>query len=145
MDKLNYSGVFQRFQSVLDRSQVFLLPAEALSLRLRREERRVKKHVARARRQGLAATLTLESWLAILEAHDWSCAFCDGPFESIEHVIPLHDGGGTTAENCVPACISCNELRDWVFRGIVGLRLAREGERMDVIADLIQLAVSSEQ
>lgn len=136
MNELNYSSYFQEFQSGLDR--VYLLPAQALSIQ-RREERRVQKHLSRSRKQGVAATLTLEEWLAILDAHDWKCAYCEGPFESVEHVIPLHFGGGTTAENCVPACIACNRLRDWVFRGIAGLAQARELGQMDVIADLLVL------
>ena len=116
------------------------LPEMARSLRLSREGRRVAKHTRRARKQGLAGTLTDEEWLAVLEKHGWSCAFCGGPFESLEHRVPLHQGGGTTAQNCVPACISCNDLRDWVYRGIAGVEIARETNRLHVIADLLELS-----
>ena len=37
-----------------------------------------------------------------------SCIYCGKPSESIDHVIPRCQGGLSTTENCVPACLSCN-------------------------------------
>ena len=37
-----------------------------------------------------------------------SCIYCGKPSESIDHVIPRSQGGLSTTENCVPACLSCN-------------------------------------
>jgi len=37
-----------------------------------------------------------------------SCIYCGNPSESIDHVIPRCQGGLSTTENCVPACLSCN-------------------------------------
>ena len=37
-----------------------------------------------------------------------SCIYCGRPSESIDHVIPRSQGGLSTTENCVPACLSCN-------------------------------------
>ena len=37
-----------------------------------------------------------------------SCIYCGKPSESIDHVIPQSQGGLSTTENCVPACLSCN-------------------------------------
>ena len=37
-----------------------------------------------------------------------SCIYCGKPSESIDHVLPLSQGGLNTTENCVPACLSCN-------------------------------------
>ena len=34
--------------------------------------------------------------------------YCGKPSESIDHVIPQSQGGLSTTENCVPACLSCN-------------------------------------
>lgn len=130
MSEVDYSADVQTIQRIL-------IPAEAWSLRVKREDGRIRKHTTRARKRGLEATLTVEEWLGILERHGWGCAFCGGPFESIEHVVPLHYGGGTTAGNCVPACLECNELRDWVFRGIAGVEKARRLDRMEVVGDLI--------
>ena len=37
-----------------------------------------------------------------------SCIYCGKPSESIDHVVPRSQGGLSTTENCVPACLSCN-------------------------------------
>ena len=105
-------GVSMSDKPVLDStpSSSFLL--SAMLPVLRREMRRVLTHRKRAAKKGLPATLSFREWLVILEFYGWSCAFCKGPFESIEHVVPLRDGGGTTAVNCVPACLGCNAGRE---------------------------------
>ena len=72
-----------------------------------REMDRVKGQIQRARTLDAQATLTLTDWLMTLEQFDWHCAYClDRPFEIMSHLIPL-PRGGTTPENCVPACYSC--------------------------------------
>ena len=51
-----------------------------------------------------------------------SCIYCGKPSESIDHVLPRSQGGLSTTENCVPACLSCNghksdaEVFDWYRR-----------------------------
>ena len=73
-----------------------------------REIDRVKAQVQRARSLQADATLTLVDWLTILEQFCWSCAYClSKPFEVMSHVTPL-PRGGTTPDNCVPACYSCS-------------------------------------
>ena len=37
-----------------------------------------------------------------------SCIYCGKPSESIDHILPRSQGGLSTTENCVPACLSCN-------------------------------------
>ena len=37
-----------------------------------------------------------------------SCIYCGKPSESIDHVLPQSQGGLSTTENCVPACLACN-------------------------------------
>ena len=37
-----------------------------------------------------------------------NCIYCGKPSESIDHVLPRSQGGLSTTENCVPACLSCN-------------------------------------
>jgi 5-methylcytosine-specific restriction endonuclease McrA len=77
-------------------------------LLLIREIDRVKSQVQHARSLEAEATLTLVDWLLILEQFAWLCAYCQSkPFEIMSHVIPL-PRGGTTPENCVPACYSCS-------------------------------------
>jgi 5-methylcytosine-specific restriction endonuclease McrA len=77
-------------------------------LLLIREIDRVKSQVQHARSLEAEATLTLVGWLLILEQFEWQCAYCRcKPFEIMSHVVPL-PRGGTTPENCVPACYSCS-------------------------------------
>lgn len=77
-----------------------------------REARRVQFHLDRAVGQRRLATLTIAQWMHILDRFHWRCAYCeDGPYEALEHVVPLVLGGGTTADNCVPACRMCNSLK----------------------------------
>jgi HNH endonuclease len=65
-----------------------------------------------ANRLKLPATLTMKEWLATLEYFGWSCAYCvRGPFDLLEHFMPLSRGGGTTKDNCVPACYGCNTIK----------------------------------
>lgn len=50
------------------------------------------------------------------------CAYCGGPFNAIDHVIPLSKGGTHWPANLRPACKSCNShksasnWREWKFK-----------------------------
>lgn len=50
------------------------------------------------------------------------CAYCGGPFETIDHVISLYKGGKHCLSNLRPACRSCNsskqieDLVSWLKR-----------------------------
>jgi 5-methylcytosine-specific restriction endonuclease McrA len=47
-----------------------------------------------------------------LEHFGWRCAYCGAqPFTDLDHFVALATGGGTTADNCVPACAACNNLK----------------------------------
>ena len=72
-------------------------------------KRIVAKNIHRARMVGNKATLTIEEWRNILELHNWTCFYCKvKPYVVLEHKTPICKGGGTTADNCVPACVECN-------------------------------------
>src|SRR5438874_10825066 len=72
-----------------------------------REIDRVKAQLQRARTIHAEATLTLVDWLTTLEYFHWQCAYCASkPFQVLSHLIQL-PLGGTTPENCVPACYAC--------------------------------------
>lgn len=113
-----------------------LLPARCqTSIDIQRK--RVHKQNRRAERMGLEATLTLPQWLAVLEAHGWLCYFCQGPYESVEHLVPLSWGGGSSADNCVPCCVACNNARGTVSAGIKHqYKLLAEGKAW-LITDLL--------
>lgn len=67
----------------------------------------------RAKKKGLPATLTVEQWEVIKIAYGNRCAYCGKKPGQLtqDHVIPLSKGGGTIAENIVPACKSCNSKK----------------------------------
>jgi 5-methylcytosine-specific restriction endonuclease McrA len=53
--------------------------------------------------------LTLAEWLQTLADFRGLCAYCqERPFAHLEHFIPIDAGGGTTLDNCIPACGQCN-------------------------------------
>jgi len=57
----------------------------------------------------LVRTLTLPQWIATLDYFRWKCAYCQKePYQAFEHFIPMSLGGGTTVDNCVPACARCD-------------------------------------
>ena len=53
--------------------------------------------------------------------HRWqsqqlSCFYCDGPCESVDHVIPIARGGTHFEGNLVPCCRKCNGSKsDWLL------------------------------
>jgi hypothetical protein len=84
-----------------------LAGSEENYLLLIREINRVEAQLFKARSLRVAATLTIVDWLIILNTCEWHCAYCElKPFQVMSHVLPLLCGG-TTIENCVPACYSC--------------------------------------
>ncbi|SRR6266568_3496858 len=72
----------------------------------------INAQLYRAKSHGLPATLTLPQWLEKLQHFGNHCAYCQvNSIEVIEHYIPISQGGGTTDENCLPACRSCNSQK----------------------------------
>ncbi len=95
-------------------SETVLCPA-CKTMDALREDKIVRAHLTRARSMGKAATLTLAEWLHAVKDHRGYCAYCRiNPYEVLEHFVPLARGGGTTAQNCVPACSSCNTSKGGV-------------------------------
>lgn len=72
---------------------------------------RVSMARARTEKLGLASDLTFEQWTQTLEYYNYSCAYCGGGFEALDHFMPVVRGGGTTWSNCVPACQHCNSVK----------------------------------
>ena len=69
----------------------------------------VKTQLARARKNKTEATLTVKQWQSTVEHFGGKCAYCQrDPMEVLDHFIPISQGGGTTEDNCVPVCDSCN-------------------------------------
>jgi 5-methylcytosine-specific restriction endonuclease McrA len=63
--------------------------------------------------------LTIEEWVAILSKYRHHCAYCgcrlgEGEGEerpTVDHVIPLSQGGKHSKDNIVPACKHCNNAK----------------------------------
>ena len=70
---------------------------------------KIRHHLKRAMVAGAIATLTTDEWIGTINYYNGMCAYClNLPGTVIEHYIPLELGGGTTKENCIPACHGCN-------------------------------------
>ena len=66
----------------------------------------------RARKRSLPNTLTPEETEDIVKYFRGECSVCSDTFEHLDHFIPLSSGcGGTTKENVVPMCGSCNKSK----------------------------------
>lgn len=75
-------------------------------------EQKIRGQNQRAKQAGAIHDLTLAQWLETLEYFNHKCAYCGKhDYEFIEHYLPVHVAG-TTVSNCVPACASCNALKD---------------------------------
>jgi 5-methylcytosine-specific restriction endonuclease McrA len=98
----------------------------------------VQIHLSRARKAGTEATLTFNQWKRAVEYFNYRCAYCvEYPYEVLEHYIPLTLGGGTTADNCVPACSSCNNRKGNVMPEIFA-RYFRQ-ENLIRVRDFLEL------
>src|SRR6266700_5958556 len=69
----------------------------------------LSSHLKRAMDASTPATLAPIEWIASLAYFGGKCAYCrHRPIQVLEHFLPIALGGGTTADNCVPACHRCN-------------------------------------
>lgn len=71
------------------------------------ESYRIARHKEESYRKGRPYQLLLREWAETLRYYHWRCAYCDGPFESLDHFLPVSQGGATWVGNVVPACLSC--------------------------------------
>lgn len=69
-------------------------------------------HRRRARKAKAAINdFTHAQWVAMQEAYDHRCAYCETPAKghlTQDHLMPIIKGGNHTMRNIVPACRSCN-------------------------------------
>jgi 5-methylcytosine-specific restriction endonuclease McrA len=71
---------------------------------------RIRRQTRRARKAGLARTLTPAQWNHILNEFNNTCAYCGIGDKKLhqEHFIALSIGGEYTHDNIIPACGNCN-------------------------------------
>lgn len=75
------------------------------------EAKKVSCHNNRAHKRGTAGKLYAMEWAFILAHHGFRCAYCGRMYESMDHIIPIANGGGTTFTNVLPACHDCNQKK----------------------------------
>lgn len=62
---------------------------------------------------------------AVFGRDEYTCQYCAGPAESIDHVLPRSRGGGHTWDNVVACCRRCNVRKGSRLPSEAGLTLAR--------------------
>lgn len=75
-----------------------------------RDSLKISKAIRLARQAGLPNDFTKENWVQTKAYWNGQCAYCGKePAQlTMDHVIPLVLGGGTTRNNIVPCCLTCN-------------------------------------
>jgi 5-methylcytosine-specific restriction endonuclease McrA len=72
----------------------------------------IEKHHVRALSAGVVSTLTEGEWLAILDAQEGRCLYCDDrTWLTVEHLIPISRRGENTAANVIAVCSLCNSQK----------------------------------
>lgn len=76
----------------------------------------------RMKLENMPDTLTPSETSLLISHFNHKCAICESDYEQLDHFIPVTTGqGGTTKENTVPLCVSCNLSKgrqnpfDWKF------------------------------
>lgn len=83
-----------------------------------------KRHTLTHKRRAEAAGVRHVEYSREAIAARWrdKCAYCDGPFQHLDHVTPISRGGEDVESNMVPACAACNlskgalTLAEWALR-----------------------------
>lgn len=71
----------------------------------------VVKRAGRRHRHGAKFAgpgVTAQEFRDLIKMYDGRCAYCGGPYETMDHVTPISRGGLHIVDNLVPACRKCN-------------------------------------
>jgi 5-methylcytosine-specific restriction endonuclease McrA len=72
---------------------------------------RIRTHNRRCAKR--ANTYTVAEWFKTLEVFNNQCAYCGSDYNlTMDHVVPIIEGGTNTFRNIVPACKSCNSQKN---------------------------------
>ena len=88
--------------------------------RLKRGQNRIwskfkaKNSRRRAEQHGLTDHFTPEQWLNLIQFYNNQCVFCpqNKTGLTVDHVIPLAEGGQNVIENIQPLCRTCRDFFD---------------------------------
>jgi|GEM_PF-823606 len=75
-----------------------------------REQGKIARARRRAKQLGAPGLISVNEWMALLEAADYCCACCGrkGETQTMDHIIPLSSGGSIDIDNVQPLCLNCN-------------------------------------
>ncbi len=74
-------------------------------------EQRAAAHYARALKAGSDTDYDPSAWLLLVDWFDGCCLRCGAAPVTVDHVIPLSQGGSNTLMNLQPLCQSCNSSK----------------------------------
>jgi 5-methylcytosine-specific restriction endonuclease McrA len=78
----------------------------------------VRRHNRRARKAGCVGRLYAFQWLSILFGSTFRCGTCkERTHLTLDHIIPLRDGGMNLAHNIQALCLCCHGLKDNIPSG----------------------------
>jgi len=97
------------------------------------QKKRVEHHAAVAKRKGAPGKYTQQEWLRLLAQYRYRCAYCNRKLTrksaSADHVLPLSRGGTNWIANIVPACLPCNQRKNFLTAQEYLKRLRKELSR----------------
>lgn len=75
--------------------------------------RKYQKAIRRLAIERSPNPFTMKEWKCIVQEWEYRCAYCGipTPKPTQDHIIPLSQGGEHTAQNILPACMSCNQRK----------------------------------
>nr|WP_018555268.1 HNH endonuclease [Streptomyces sp. SID4913] len=62
------------------------------------------------------------SLVDVYDESDYRCAYCAGPIEHLDHIVPVAKGGADVRANVTGACALCNQTKgdmdpeEWINR-----------------------------
>lgn len=62
--------------------------------------------------------------IRVLDAAQWTCFYCGGPADQVDHRLPVVRGGDDSIENLVSCCKTCNLRKGTKSQGLFLERLA---------------------
>lgn len=70
----------------------------------------------RCKRKGVTSRLSRYDWLSVQYKFDFACACCGVPAMleqiTLDHIIPLGEGGSNCVTNIQPLCVTCHRDKD---------------------------------
>ena len=99
------------------------------------ESYRISRHKEESYRQNRLCNLLLSEWAETLRHFNWRCAFCNGPFESLDHFVPVSRGGASWVGNVVPSCLRCQAAKGNLLPEEVE---AIPKDRMDIVGRYLE-------